>query len=138
VLFTVLFGMARTTWSTPAGSGDWFFEDYERGRPGWPRKAVELLDLPATATVLDLGAGTGKLTRLVLDRFDRVVAVEPAAAMRRILVTRTTPRRRRVARFIPLGRVRAAQRQAHIEPASTRSGRTGLVLRVDGLDCRDR
>jgi SAM-dependent methyltransferase len=79
--------MARTTWFTPAGSGDRFFEDYERGRPGWPRKAVELLDLPTTATVLDLGAGTGKLTRLLLDQFDRVVAVEPAAAMRRILVT---------------------------------------------------
>jgi SAM-dependent methyltransferase len=78
--------MARPTWFTPAGSGDRFFEDYERGRPGWPHEALELLDLPATATVLDLGAGTGKLTRLLLDQFDRVVAVEPAAAMRRILV----------------------------------------------------
>jgi SAM-dependent methyltransferase len=79
--------MGRSTWFTPAGSGDRFFEDYERGRPGWPRRAVELFDFPLTATVLDLGAGTGKLTRLLLDRFDRVVAVEPAPAMRRILVT---------------------------------------------------
>src|SRR5262249_58266496 len=54
-----------TTWSMPPGSGDTFPEDYERGRPGWPREVVELLDLPPTATVLDLGAGTGKLTRLL-------------------------------------------------------------------------
>ena len=69
------------------GKRRWFFEDYERGRPGWPREAVELLGFPPTATVLDLGAGTGKLTRLLLHRFDHVVAVEPAAPMRRILVT---------------------------------------------------
>jgi SAM-dependent methyltransferase len=71
----------------PDGSGDRFPEDYERGRPGWPHEAVELLDLPPTTTALDLGAGTGKLTRLLVEGFDRVVAVEPAAAMRRVLVT---------------------------------------------------
>ena len=70
----------------PAGSGDQFPEDYERGRPGWPPAAIELLELPPAATVLDLGAGTGKLTRLLVSRFDRVIAVEPADAMRRILV----------------------------------------------------
>jgi SAM-dependent methyltransferase len=71
----------------PDGSGDRFPEDYERGRPGWPREAIELLDLPPTTRALDVGAGTGKLTRLLVDRFDRVVAVEPAEAMRRLLVT---------------------------------------------------
>jgi SAM-dependent methyltransferase len=35
--------------------------------------------------VLDLGAGTGKLTRLLVRAFERVVAVEPADAMRRLL-----------------------------------------------------
>ena len=70
----------------PAGSGDRFPDDYERGRPGWPREAVELPGLPRVATVVDLGAGTGKLTRLLVSRFDRVVAVEPAEAMRRLLV----------------------------------------------------
>ena len=58
--------MEGTTWFTPAGSGDQFFLDYERGRPDWPRAAVELLDSPTTGTVLDLGAGTGKLTRMLL------------------------------------------------------------------------
>jgi SAM-dependent methyltransferase len=70
----------------PAGSRDRWPEDYERGRPGWPLEAVEVAGLPRTATVLDLGAGTGKLTRVLTAVFDRVVAVEPAAAMRRLLV----------------------------------------------------
>jgi ubiquinone/menaquinone biosynthesis C-methylase UbiE len=69
----------------PVGSGDRWPEDYERGRPGYPTKAVELPRLPPTAAVLDLGAGTGKLTRLLVTRFGRVAAVEPAAAMRRLL-----------------------------------------------------
>jgi len=71
----------------PAGSGDSWPEDYERGRPGWPPEVVDLPGLPATATVLDLGAGTGKLTRLLVPAFSRVIAVEPADAMRRMLET---------------------------------------------------
>lgn len=70
----------------PLGSLDRWPEDYEAGRPGWPSEVVELPGLPASATVLDLGAGTGKLTCLLVPRFDRVVAVEPAEAMRRLLV----------------------------------------------------
>jgi SAM-dependent methyltransferase len=69
-----------------AGSGDRWPEDYERGRPSWPTESVRISGLPSTATVLDLGAGTGKLTRLLVSAFDRVVAVEPADAMRRLLV----------------------------------------------------
>ena len=75
------------TWSMPAGSGDRWPEDYERGRPGWPPEVVDLPGVPPTATVLDLGAGTGKLTRLLVAAFDRVLAVEPADAMRRLLET---------------------------------------------------
>ena len=74
-----------TTWGMPAGSGDRWPEDYERGRPGWPIESVRLPGLPPTSAVLDLGAGTGKLTRLLVPAFERVVAVEPADAMRRLL-----------------------------------------------------
>jgi SAM-dependent methyltransferase len=75
-----------SSWSLPAGSLDRWPEDYERGRPGWPPEVVDITGLPPTAIVLDLGAGTGKLTRLLVSRFGRVVAAEPAEAMRRLLV----------------------------------------------------
>ena len=63
--------------------------EYELGRPTWP---AELIDRPAVdlelgpeSTVLDLGAGTGKLTRDLVPRFGRVIAVEPDAAMLAVL-----------------------------------------------------
>jgi SAM-dependent methyltransferase len=71
----------------PAGSLDRWPEDYERGRPGWPPEVVDIPGVSAAATVLELGAGTGKLTRLLVSRFDRVVAIEPAEPMRQMLVT---------------------------------------------------
>lgn len=73
------------TWSMPAGSGDRWPQDYERGRPGWPREVVALAGVPFASTALDLGAGTGKLTRILVGSFARVIAVEPAAAMRKLL-----------------------------------------------------
>jgi SAM-dependent methyltransferase len=76
------------TWSMPTGSRDRWPEDYDRGRPGWPPAVVELPGVPAEATVVDLGAGTGKLTRLLVERFRRVIAVEPAAEMRALLAKR--------------------------------------------------
>jgi SAM-dependent methyltransferase len=69
----------------PVGTGDRWAEVYERGRPGWPPQVVDVAGLPASASVLDLGAGTGKLTRVLVAAFRRVVAVEPADAMRRLL-----------------------------------------------------
>jgi SAM-dependent methyltransferase len=69
----------------PLGSLDRWPDDYERGRPGWPPAVVAAAGLPPTARVLDLGAGTGKLTRLLVTAFRRVIAVEPADAMRRLL-----------------------------------------------------
>ena len=65
-------------------TGHWH-DDYERGRPGWPVEVVSVGGVPPSATVLELGAGTGKLTRLLADHFDRVVAVEPDAGMLAIL-----------------------------------------------------
>jgi ubiquinone/menaquinone biosynthesis C-methylase UbiE len=64
-------------------------DHYERARPGWPSAAVELaaagLGLRSESTVVDLAAGTGKLTRELVGHFARVVAVEPLAEMRREL-----------------------------------------------------
>jgi SAM-dependent methyltransferase len=61
---------------------------YERFRPGPPVAAVDWL-LPAPVIrVVDLGAGTGALTRLLVDKADEVVAVEPDDRMLAILVER--------------------------------------------------
>jgi ubiquinone/menaquinone biosynthesis C-methylase UbiE len=58
---------------------------YERARPSYPDEAVDWL-LPAGAhTVLDLGAGTGKLTRAQVARGLDVIAVEPIDEMRATL-----------------------------------------------------
>jgi SAM-dependent methyltransferase len=59
-----------------------WYEDYERGRPGYPPEAVNTTGVPSSSSVLDLGAGTGKLTRLLVSTFVRVVAVEPDEQMR--------------------------------------------------------
>ncbi len=62
---------------------------YERSRPDYPERIVEILvdRLGASdgATVLELGAGTGKLTRELAARGARMLAVEPSAAMRAVL-----------------------------------------------------
>jgi SAM-dependent methyltransferase len=55
---------------------------YERGRPGYPPQAIGWLLPDDAARVLDLGAGTGKLTRQLRDRGLNVTAVEPSAGMR--------------------------------------------------------
>lgn len=62
---------------------------YDRSRPGYAPQAIAAITAifqvgPETA-VLDLGAGTGKLTRQLLDTGARVMAVEPSAAMRQRL-----------------------------------------------------
>jgi SAM-dependent methyltransferase len=54
---------------------------YERGRPEYPSEAVDWLLPPSAKTVLDLGAGTGKLTRALTARGLDVIAVDPAPKM---------------------------------------------------------
>src|SRR3954451_13634147 len=60
-------------------------EDYERARPGYPKEAVTWLLGPRPLEVVDLGAGTGKLTAVLLGAGHRVVAVEPSDALRKRL-----------------------------------------------------
>jgi len=64
--------------------------DYEQARPSYPAEAVDLvvevLGLTPGRRVLDLAAGTGKFTRLLVPSGADLVAVEPVAAMRDELV----------------------------------------------------
>jgi ubiquinone/menaquinone biosynthesis C-methylase UbiE len=61
-------------------------EAYERSRPQYAPAAVAwLAERLPLQRVLDLGAGTGKLTRQLLPLAGRVVAVEPGDAMRALL-----------------------------------------------------
>lgn len=55
---------------------------YERGRPPYPSAALDWLLPGGRPRVLDLGAGTGKLTRQIRDRGLPVTAIEPSAGMR--------------------------------------------------------
>jgi SAM-dependent methyltransferase len=57
-------------------------EEYERYRPGYPAEAVAWITGEKPRRVLDLGAGTGKLTRVLLEAGHDVAAIEPDAAMR--------------------------------------------------------
>ena len=70
----------------PATRGFAAADVYERGRPDYPPAAialiVETLGLRPGRTVLDLAAGTGKLTRLLVPSGANVVAVEPIREMR--------------------------------------------------------
>ena len=60
-------------------------DEYERTRPDYPPALLDALPLAAGAAVLDLGAGTGKLTRVLAGRYRDVTAVEPLANMRAML-----------------------------------------------------
>jgi SAM-dependent methyltransferase len=55
---------------------------YERGRPGYPEEAVRWLVGDVPCDVVDLGAGTGKLTRALVALGHRATAVEPLDEMR--------------------------------------------------------
>jgi SAM-dependent methyltransferase len=74
----------------PATHGFTEAERYERGRPDYPPEAiaciVDELGLRPGRTVLDLAAGTGKLTRLLVPSGANVIAVEPIREMRERIV----------------------------------------------------
>jgi ubiquinone/menaquinone biosynthesis C-methylase UbiE len=54
---------------------------YDRARPTYPREAAQWLVGQEAATVLELGAGTGKLTEQLLTLGHGVVATDPDTAM---------------------------------------------------------
>jgi SAM-dependent methyltransferase len=58
---------------------------YERARPAWPEAAARWLVPVGTELVVELGAGTGKLTRAVSALGTRAVAVEPDPRMLAVL-----------------------------------------------------
>ena len=59
---------------------------YESGRPDYPREAVDWMLAPVRAhdralRVADVGAGTGKLTRTIVEAGAEVVAIDPDPGM---------------------------------------------------------
>jgi SAM-dependent methyltransferase len=69
----------------PQRSFDRIADEYERLRPDYPDEVLEELPVSSFATVLDVGAGTGKLTRVLARRYATVIAVEPLDRMRGVL-----------------------------------------------------
>ncbi|TCN43387.1 methyltransferase family protein [Rhodococcus sp. SMB37] len=55
---------------------------YRAGRPPYPADAVQWLLPTGADRVLDLGAGSGQLTRSLIEHIPNVVAVEPSVGMR--------------------------------------------------------
>ncbi|HVF11582.1 MAG TPA: class I SAM-dependent methyltransferase [Actinomycetota bacterium] len=66
-------------------------EAYESGRPGYPKALLdhirEVASIGPSTRVLDLAAGTGKLTKLLVDSGARVTAIEPLEDMRKSFST---------------------------------------------------
>jgi ubiquinone/menaquinone biosynthesis C-methylase UbiE len=79
---------------TPGAGPDWAHsfggvaEAYERGRPTYPAEAARWLLGDQPLTVLELGAGTGKLTRVLVELGHDVHATDPDADMLAVLETR--------------------------------------------------
>jgi SAM-dependent methyltransferase len=81
--------------------------DYEQARPVYPDAAIDLLcaelRLGAASVVVELGAGTGKLTRMLVPRVGTLVATEPVEAMRAELAGAvSTPLLAAAAEAVPL------------------------------------
>jgi len=58
---------------------------YESGRPGYPGEAITWALGAEPLDVLEIGAGTGKLTRTLLDQGHRVLATDPSPEMLGVL-----------------------------------------------------
>jgi SAM-dependent methyltransferase len=76
---------------------------YERARPGWPKEAARWLVPEDAELVVELGAGTGKLTRAVAALGVSVLAVEPDSRMLAVLHERGLEGVEGSAEAIPVG-----------------------------------
>lgn len=76
---------------------------YERARPEWPEDAARWLVSEGAWRVVELGAGTGKLTRALAGLDVRVVAVEPDPRMLAVLHERGLEGIQGTAEAIPFG-----------------------------------
>jgi SAM-dependent methyltransferase len=74
--------------SVPALSFAGVADAYDRARPTYPREAAAWLVDSEHAHVLELGAGTGKLTEQLQSLGHRLLATDPLPAMLQHLVTR--------------------------------------------------
>lgn len=74
-----------TGWRARARAFGAVAETYARVRPGYPSEAITWLLPDGARRVLDIGAGTGALTRGLVALGLEVVAVEPDPEMRRVL-----------------------------------------------------
>ena len=93
---------------SPALSFATVADAYDRARPAYPREAVEWLVGTRASTVVELGAGTGKLTDLLIGLGHDVLATDPAEEMLQRLLARRP-------------RARTAAAPAEEIPAATRS-----------------
>jgi SAM-dependent methyltransferase len=75
-------GMTTSEKQRQANSFGAAADAYERGRPPYPAEAVAWLVPEDARVVVDLGAGTGKLTRALRAPGREVVGVEPSSGMR--------------------------------------------------------
>jgi hypothetical protein len=121
-------------------------EDYDRARPAYPLHAVRWLLGRRALDVVDLGAGTGKLTELLVTEGHRTIAVEPLTALLDKLAQKLpdTTARQGSAEDIPLAecvrrrrtrgaglslvRRRAGARRDRSRPATRRDARPGVEL----------
>lgn len=76
---------------------------YERARPAWPEEAARWLVPGGAELVVEVGAGTGKLTRALVPLGVRVIAVEPDVRMLAVLRERGLEGVVGAAESIPLG-----------------------------------
>jgi SAM-dependent methyltransferase len=76
---------------------------YDRARPAWPEEAARWLVSQDAGLVVELGAGTGKLTRALVSLGLQVVAVEPDPRMLTVLRERGLDGVDGAAEAIPLG-----------------------------------